>query len=221
MDATLDAALARCPTVAELALVDAVVTLTAIDDPTAGTLVCHREDGSRDLTRLEERAYQAVLAMRRIAFDAPLPWTDRSLFDWFGAAVAEVRFRPDATFSYCCDGPGVLVIKSSSMAFLESNLWVSRDGTGFGLMSLVGLLAHEARHAEGYWHTCGNLDQTLDEMGAWAIHYYVWIWLAEHAHTDYMTPVNAAPDLYVRAAVIASRLSATSFCTPPSPSATP
>ena len=214
----MDVALARCPTEAELALVDAVVILTVVDDPTAGMLVCHRDAGSRDLTRLEERAYQAVLSMHRIAFDAPLPWTDRSLFDWFGAAVTEVKFRPDAAVSYCCDGPGVIVIKSSNMAFLESDLWAARDGTGFGLMSLVGLLAHEARHAEGYWHTCGNLDQTLEEMGAWAIHHYVWICLAEHAHSAYTTPVNAAPDLYERAAVIASRLSATSFCTLPSPS---
>jgi len=61
-------------------------------------------------------------------------------------------------------------------------------------------------------------DPTAEEMGAWAIHHYVWIWLAEHAHSAYMTPVNAAPDLYERAAVIASRLSATSFCSLPSPS---
>ena len=195
-DATLDAALARCPTPAEIALVDAVLTMTFEYDPTAPTLVCTAAGGSADLTRLEERAYQAVLSMRRIPFDVPLPWTELSLFDWFGRAVSGIIYR-STDVSFCCDGPGRIVIKSDRMSSLESPLWVARDGTGFGLMSHVQLLIHEARHAEGWLHTCANGDdQTLEEMGSWALVYWFYRWLAEHASGPYMTPVDAPADLY-------------------------
>ena len=214
-DASLDAALVRCPTAGEIALVDSVVTLVYDDNPSAPALVCHVEDGSADLTRLQERAYQAVLAMRRIPFDAPLPWTELSLFDWFAGVVNGITFRI-TEFSYCCDGPGVIVIKTGSMGYLMSDLWVARDGTSSGLMGLVALLIHEARHIEGFSHTCADgKDQAFEEMGSWALVYLFYLWLAEHAPGDYMTPVDAPADLYIRTARFwADGTLKYQFCTP-------
>jgi hypothetical protein len=221
-DTSLDAALARCPTSGEVALVDSLVTLTYDDDPTAPALVCRQREGSADLTRFQERAYQGILSMRRIPFDAPLPWTDRSLFDWFGAEVNGITFR-DTELSFCCDGPGVIVIRSRGLSSLETNLWLSRAEPAYGLLHFVQLLIHEARHAEGeleaprrYLHTCadGN-DQTLEEMGSWAVVYWFYIWLAEHARNDYMTPVDASADFYVAAARSLADHTLDRFCTRP------
>lgn len=206
-DATLDAALARCPTSDEIALVDSVVTMTFEYDSTAPALICTDDAGSADLTFLQERAYQAVLSMRRIPFDAPLPWTELTLFDWFVLEVKGITFRA-APSSYCCDQPGVLVIKADQdLSALGNTLWFDRDrNQAWGLVYLVDLLLHEARHAGGIPHTCssGN-DATLDEVGAWAVVYWFYTWLAEHASDPYMTPVAAPSDLYTsRAAAMAS-----------------
>lgn len=37
------------------------------------------------------------------------------------------------------------------------------------LEPLAAVLLHEARHADGFMHTCGNNDQTFSELGAWAV----------------------------------------------------
>lgn len=218
VDATLDAALGRCPTAAEVALVDSRLTMTFADDPIGGKRVCRARDGSADLTYFQERAYQAVLSMRRIKFDAPLPWTDRSFFGWFTHAVTGIEFR-EVEFSHCCDGDRVIVIKSSVINEYDRD-WVKRDQSacgGCGLITLPGLLAHEARHAEGYPHTCGNDDQTFDEMGAWAVNYLYYVWLAKHATGDYMKPVDAPADLYTTAAAKLSEIYLDRFCEPFSP----
>ncbi len=196
-DASLDAALARCPTPDEIALVDSIVSLTFDADPTGPALVCRKADGSADLTRFQERTYQAVLSMRRIPFDAPLPWTDRLLFDWFADVVNGITIR-ETEGSYCCDGPGVLVI-SSRISVQESNLWIARDGNDHGLMVYVQLLIHEARHVEGFGHTCATEgdDKTLEEVGSWAVVYWFFTWLAEHAGSAYMTPVDGPADYYI------------------------
>ncbi len=200
-DATLDAALARCPTADEVALVDSVLTMTFAEDPTAPDLVCTAAAGSADLTRFQERAYQAILSMRRIAFDAPLPWTELPLFDWFTREVNGIIFR--GTDSYCCEREGVLVVMSGGiLADSWGQLWVSRDpNAAIGLMNSVDLLLHEARHSDGFPHTCGGGDDaTLEEGGAWAVVYWYYIWLSEHAASPYMAPEGAEPDLYTNAA---------------------
>lgn len=198
LDATIDDALARCPTAAEIELVDSRIRLTFVDDFTAPELVCRRRDGSANLTRLQERAYQAVLSMRRLRFDEPLPWTDRSLFGWFTRAVTGIQFEA-ATYSHCCAQDNDIVIRSQTdMAYLQDYTWD-------GMKGLVGLMAHEARHAEGYYHNCGESadnpgvvpdDQTLEEGGAWAVNYWYLVWLADHADDDYVRPADGAPDAY-------------------------
>jgi hypothetical protein len=197
-DATLDAALARCPKPDEIAFVDSVVPLTFEFDGTAPALVCTENGGSANLTHLQERAYQAVLSMRRITSDVPPPWTELSLFEWFSGEVNGIIFRA-APNSYCCDQPGVLVIKSDQdLSALGSNRWIDRnEPMAWGMIYLVQLLMHEARHVAGFPHTCldasGN-DATLEEGGAWAVVYWFYTWLPQNA---YMTPMDAPADLYV------------------------
>jgi hypothetical protein len=137
------------------------------DDPTAGALVCSAEDGSADMTRLQERVYQALYLIRRLRFDAPLPWTGEALWEWFVGAVDGVRVGGSRT--YCCDPARVIVIGVSSEY-------------GDGFPTLIEGLVHEARHADGgHSHSCGTgADQTIDELGAYGVQYYLNLWLAQH-----------------------------------------
>jgi hypothetical protein len=174
--------LARCPTPAELASVDALVSMTFTSDPSAGHLVCAAATGSRDLTLLQERGYQAVLMFSWIRFDAPLPWTSLSLDRWFAHAIHGINFTNDAPSSYCCLPGGVIAIQSIGLAALSTSV-VPWDSVRW----LAALFVHEARHNEGYAHTCttgpraGQNDNTIAELGAWGVEYYFTLWLGAHS----------------------------------------
>jgi hypothetical protein len=82
-------------------------------------------------------------------------------------------------------------------------------------------LVHEARHGDGYFHTCayseaaGNYadDQTMEEMGAWAVNALFFRWVADHSDTEYMTPIDAPSELYrEEAAETADFLTAHRIC---------
>jgi hypothetical protein len=188
-----------CPSAAEVEAIRSDVPIEFEADPTAGTLVCSAATGSADLTRLQERTYQAIGLMRRLGFDAPLPWTGEELYPWFVHSVRGVRFRV-TRYSFCCDPPGVINIA----------VHPDRDPSyGEGFPTLIEGLVHEARHAEGgHLHTCGNADQTLAELGAWGVQYYLNVWMALHALGGGLTPDDRAYCLN-RAAFLA----AYDFCT--------
>ncbi len=172
---TIDALFARCPTAAEIAEVSQAVTLAFETDPTAGTLVCKASDGSADLTALKKRAYQSILIMKHLSFDAPLPWTNKNLFNWFAGAITSIRFRSNITYSYCCEPANTINIAVAGNSYLMlTGRWID-DSIGGGLMDTMVLFAHEARHNEGYPHTCANGqdDKTLGELGAWGVQYYL------------------------------------------------
>jgi len=221
-DATLDNALARCPTAAEIAFVDERIEITFGDDPTAPELVCRAADGSADLTRLQERAYQAVLTFRRIKFDTPLPWTDRAPLAWFVRAAKGLRFEYSDFSHYSIADEEIVIRSNPDMGFYGDEHWISRDPDHlYGLSSLVGLLVHEARHGDGYLHTCAYSeeaggygdDQTMEEMGAWAVNALYFKWIAEHSDLEYMTPIDAPSELYrERAAHTAEYLTENRIC---------
>jgi len=213
--ASVDSLIARCPTAKEIAAVDARLALTFEQDPTAGNLVCSAADGSADLTLLQERAYQALLVMRALEFDTPLPWTTAPLYDWFTSAVTGIRFRGDISISFCCDPANVINVQTQNIDALQTDRWLSPDHPA-GMQGLVVLLAHEARHNEGYPHTCGNDDQNLQEMGAWAIQYYLFAWLAGQSDPAFLTPDPPFPGLgttyYQDQAAYNAELTLSRFC---------
>jgi hypothetical protein len=67
-------------------------------------------------------------------------------------------------------------------------------------------LVHEARHADGPLHTCGNKDQTVAEMGAFGVEYLFIVWVA-----DYSAEPQAYRD-YFRWAAWKLRSSGGAFC---------
>ena len=155
--------------------IDAEVALEFTDDPTAGTFVCHAAEGSLDLTRLQEGAYQALWLLKRLQFDAPLPWTSESLWTWFAGNVQRIQFRRLET------GIGARWTGFGNMQISS----LSPSSPGFP--TLAFLLVHEARHADHKWHTCNNKDPTIAEMGSSGTAYYFGLWVADHTLAPELT----------------------------------
>ena len=105
--------IASCPSAQEISAFNRAVTINLESDPSRGTLVCRAADGSADLTRLQERTYQALRLMQRLPVDAPFPWTSKPLYDWFTSTVRGIRFRGDIGLSFCCDPVGVINIQTN------------------------------------------------------------------------------------------------------------
>lgn len=157
-----------CATAAEIASVNADVSIAFESDPTGPSLACEAAEDSADLTPLRKSIYDAILYMRQVRFDTPLPWTNESLYAWFVRSQRGIRVRN--ANSSCCDPPGVISI--------SANL---RDSRMSSIPGPLAVLVHETRHAEGFPHTCRNVnDNTIDELGAWGVQYYLMVWLGTH-----------------------------------------
>ena len=117
--------------------------------------------------------YQVFRVMKAMEFDEPLPWTGESLYDWLRNAVAGVHFSSGVRSS-CCKEERVIVIGGAQLDHPIRRTWD-------GIHGIVRVMAHEARHAEGFVHTCGSNDETFGELGALAVHHYVDLWVAEHS----------------------------------------
>jgi uncharacterized repeat protein (TIGR01451 family) len=185
-----------CPSSAELAAIGADLSIAFESDPTAGTLVCRAADGSVDLTRFEERAYQALRVAKAIRFSRSLPWTSEDLYTWLAATIDGIRFRADIANSFCCDPLNVInVLASSNSAALFTNRWMAAEAP-IGLDDVVALVVHEARHNNGKPHTCNSVDdQTVGELGAWGVEYYLELWEALYTGT-FLTSPDVYPSYY-------------------------
>jgi hypothetical protein len=225
-DATVDDFFARCPTAAEIQSLTADIPIAFETDSTAGTAACKASEGSFDLSRLQKRVYQSLLIMKILAFDAPLPWTDKSLSAWFFGTVDAIRVRADIENSFCCDPKVVINIKIAGNSYLMLTDRRIDPSIGGGLMDTMVLYVHEARHNEGHGHTCngGIDDQTVTEMGSWGVQYYLLQWLAQHSDPVFFRAPDGDPDLHRRIA-LAQMLSIrkSRFCDEPTltPGATP
>ena len=200
---TVDQDLQRCPTPAELASVNSRLSLTFANDPQAQVLACTAAAGSANLSLLKKRAYNSLLAMQRLNFDTPLPWTappTASLWDWFTlqANIDGIAFSysTGGGNSSCCSPANVINIVVADNSYLSlTDRWDTYHsgpgGYGGGLGDTLALFVHEARHNQGYFHTCaGGNDQTFNEMGAWAIQSLLWYWIGNHGDPGYLRPVT-------------------------------
>lgn len=195
----VDLFLLKCPTAAEVAAIDHDIKLIWSADPTKGKLACTKASGSADLTLLQRRIYRILGVMKQLQFSKPLPWTNKSLWDWFVTTIKAVNFRSDVTFSGCCSPKDTIVIRTVSNSYdLQTDRWDTGgqpDASG-GLRDTIALFAHEARHNEHYVHDCPNIDRgtvvapngndkTIAQMGAWAVQYYFYKWLAEYTDVNF------------------------------------
>jgi len=172
-------------------------------DPTAGTFVCAASNGSADLTALQKRAYQTIYVMRLFHFSRPLPWTEKQLYSWLVDAIDGIRFVKGG-LSHCCAPENIIVIAlNENSIILQTDQWIV-SGEGYGRMNAALLYAHEARHNGGFPHTCtarNGDDNTLDEMGAWAVQHYLALWIAQYGDRDFLTPLAGDHNTYRLAAL--------------------
>lgn len=201
---TIEDLMVACPSPEEVSSVDRDLSLDFVYDITADTLVCSTSNGSVDLSLVEKNLYHAILAMRWIEFDEPLPWTDLTLYAWFVQAVNGVIVDGREEYSHCCTEDGMIVLALGENSFVTHTDRFLRDEVGQGgfdgvngVDTLMLLLAHEARHNKGYPHTCENgNDRTLAEMGSWAIVYYLNLWLADHTNPEFLRSQVQSNDWY-------------------------
>jgi hypothetical protein len=198
---SIDAFFTYCPTSYQIESLLADIPITFEADPTAGSAPCSGSGGFAGLTEMQRRAYLSIMVMQHISFDAPLPWTTRSLYQWLADSIDGIRFRSDIENSYCCDPANVINIKVADNSYLVlTGRWID-PSMGGGLMDTMVLYVHEARHNEGYGHTCGSSDNTISELGAWGVQYYLLQWLAQHANPVFFRAPGGTPDAYRRIAL--------------------
>jgi len=247
---SVDQFLSRCLTADEVASVDADLSISfenygyssGITFPTPapgdsiprgpfGTLVCMEEAGYVDLDIAQLRTYQAILAMRQLEFDEPLPWTDKTLYEWFVSAVDGIRVRDDIEFSSCCSPQNVINITTLEQPAFQTDRWIDpeREASrpfmhpwidpriGQGMQSLVATLVGAARYNEVGTYTCPDFkDMTVDELGVWGVEYYFFLWLAGHSDLEYLTAGASQPNYYQgRARVAADAIRSQRFCAEP------
>jgi uncharacterized protein (TIGR03437 family) len=168
---TVDDLANLCPTAAQINKINSDLSITFATDPSASS-VCPSANSSATLTLLQERVYQTLIMMQQMPFNAPLAWTNLQLYDWFVSAVAGISFIPASSPAeriggFCCSPARVINVVAHDPAT-----------SGFPENFLTGqalLFAHEARHSQGYLHTCGGgiLDDTMSQLGAWAVEDYL------------------------------------------------
>jgi hypothetical protein len=167
--------------------------------------------------------YNAFRAMRLIEFDAPIPLLNsRNLYDWlYGLNLANIKFTLGESYSFA--DRGVINLRGEVLDSPDYRQWVS-PRSAIGLMNIVLLIVHEARHANAsgsphanpdgtIGHPCSTdpaiedvSDPTIDFGGAWAAQYWTSRWLAEHSG-HYLTPREKA-----FAAAAAEQVRTSRFC---------
>lgn len=189
----LDRQLEVCPTEAELADV-ADIRVVFGGATASGPLACTRELDSANLTEYQERVYQALLAMRRLRYNKPLPWTDRPLYDWFARTVVsvEVEYGVGNSFADIPRRTIHIVFNPPLGPPAHPDLpWIAVE-------RLAGAMIHEARHLDFGPHTCGTtLDRTVAEMGAFGAHNAFFTWNAEWASPGVLPSEYRVYDLWV------------------------
>jgi hypothetical protein len=176
---------------------------------------CQASFTGATLSPFQKRVYNTILLMKEIEFDQPLPWTSKTLFEWFADAADTILFRDDLSLSFCCQPAGVINLRTQGLAIGQTDrfsTWI-----GDGIASFLLLLVHETRHAEGFRHTCGtNADLRLTELGAWGVQYSLDLWLADHADPEYFSATDTDHRQFFRQD--ASRVVQAYFCLQPTPS---
>ena len=191
----IDTFMAGCPTSDQVNEInkDLSITLDGVDPTANAGLVCREIEGSKDLTLLQKQIYQTMRVFKQIVFDAPLPWTDKPVYDWIVSSIKGIRFRTTDNLNYCCDAGPTINIGLVSGAVWKTTRWQS---VGNGIYDMMSTVVHETRHANGngYPHACPGADRAIQDLGSYAVQMYWWEWLAEHTNSWFAPAKDYAPN---------------------------
>jgi hypothetical protein len=169
----LDVRMQRCPTAAEVATNDIVLSLGAV--AASRPLVCRASEGSVDITYQQRLFLQALILMKELRFDAPLPWTTKPLYEWFRDLGVGIHLEMAEGNSTCCS-PGPFINAKVGTSTEEPAIDVDR------VIIVMALLVHEARHLEAGGHPCQrSWDNRVADLGSWGVQVHFYEWLALHA----------------------------------------
>jgi len=188
----VDAIMTSCPTQCELARFNSDFDI--VFEEAAGLPPYACQDGLDPSGGVNPRlaVYQALRVIAALSFDQPLPWTALDLYSWLDGTIDGIVIA-DTDVSYCCDSQNRIMLKADLLSQPAYASW-NDPQIGIGLDVFVGLIVHEARHANIGGHTCGFDDQTLQELGAWGVQYYLFTWLAEQT-SGWLTPAQIQASL--------------------------
>jgi hypothetical protein len=170
-----DAVFSTPPTASDRAAIDSDIKLTFAYDPTVA------EVPAGTLSPLKTRVYQILMLMQMLEFSEALPWTDMTLWDWFCSSVDEIKFEQgdfNPGFAngiiHVPIGPGAILLLTDK--FIDPQLQA-------GLMDILVLFVHEARHAQkDHTEANGTKDKTIAELGSWGVAYHMYFYLADKAN---------------------------------------
>jgi hypothetical protein len=211
---TFEQLLQSCPTPQEIALLRKDFDI--VFDPevvAAGALVTCTDGGAESSAVLS--TYNMLRAARMVRFDTPLPLIGATdLYAWLQSSKITIHVFP-ATTAVSPYASGTTVNLPSFLLSDPSKRHWYDDAFSGGLINAVAVLVHEVRHTVpggGLPHDCGTNDSTFAYGGAWAMHYYIWIWMADH-----LVPVTPGVALMSDAAREQARknaasILATNFC---------
>jgi hypothetical protein len=160
-------------------------------EPPVGDLVCTSAGGSADLTRVQERVYQAVLVTTELKFDAPLPWTDLTLYAWLKDSIAGVRVSSEFSSPVFGAVPGYVDIPAEGVSAYLTPRWIDPQ-MGTGMDGLVGIIVAYAGYMASTEPRCPGGEPT----GAGAAGYFFMSWLADHSDPDFFTGDDVAAAYY-------------------------
>jgi hypothetical protein len=212
---TMDAVLSSCPTRGEIDSIftDFNVTFDASVPPQA-PWTC-TPGGSESSIGLN--IINLFRCAKALTFDTPMPLIgNTSIYNWLRSLGLVWHLTGDEISNA---GGNFIHFRYQVFASPEKRYWLD-PRSGSGMVNLLGLAVHEARHTEpggNKGHACGpisglypgSLDTTLEYGGAWAVQYYYFRWLAEHSGSQ----LTAYQKTY--ASDNAAQLLSTKFCTPP------
>ncbi|MGD0668406.1 MAG: hypothetical protein ABSB23_12660 [Bryobacteraceae bacterium] len=108
-----------------------------------------------------------------------LPWTSLRLYDWMKSKLRGIDIRSDYGANQCCEtinGRQYMMFNGTARDDVNKAYLLSLDG----LLSNLTVVAHEARHVDGFPHVscCGipqGCDQTYDEknLSPYGIQFYL------------------------------------------------
>ena len=190
----VDSILQSCPTKKEIAMFNADFKIESVNPPVKPRNPYECVDGKNPNYPADRRdpkltVYQALRIMKAMNFSRPLPWTKLSLYDWLKSSVTGVQIDAYAINSRCCSDNKMIIIKEDVLKSWTNNYWVE-PRTGTGISGLIELFSHEARHRVRH-HNCEKVteadDNSIKEMGAWAIQYYIENWMTHYLPDNFQS----------------------------------
>jgi hypothetical protein len=153
---------------------------------------------------LKEAFIKAVYSMSRVDsyFTKSLPWTTgQSYYDWLKNSAGTITFLADPNSFDSAYGVGINFNGKNMISNIEKgmlNTWQNQDlnspNIGQGIINLISIITHEARHNNGIYHTTcknsNNMDENLKSMGAHGVNVMLRHWM------EYLLPEELVQSAY-------------------------